>query len=314
MAKDAETIRRELAQPFAPEDLEWRLQQANKERMQGLALAYVTNRAIQDRLDDVVGPENWHNDYKPWHSAGKKESQICGISIYNEERKEWITKWDGAEDTDIEAIKGGLSDSMKRAAVQWGIGRVLYKMDSVWVDIQARGNSFAIKSSERAKLDKAYLNMLKKLNLTPASPGGLQSELTPRKDSKAFQQQEQAQPAQAQGTEKPKDQQAATAASDQQKQPKTTSNVTQLPMKEPAWEYEVIAATVQSGMNKNPTTMLTLQDQDGKRVKAFVRGSNAQFVSGTQLYEVKLTMKQQNSVVFYVLESFKILKSESQAA
>mgnify|MGYP002508284444 CR=1 FL=1 len=32
-----------------------------------------------------------------------------------------------------EPIKGGLSDSMKRAAVQWGIGRVLYNMEPVLV-------------------------------------------------------------------------------------------------------------------------------------------------------------------------------------
>ena len=82
-------------------------------------MPYVTNRAIQNRLDDVMGPDRWHNEFKPWHSTGKRESQLCGISLYFEERG-WITKWDGAEDSDIEPIKGGLSDSMKRAANQWG--------------------------------------------------------------------------------------------------------------------------------------------------------------------------------------------------
>ena len=116
-----------LALPFAPEDLEWRLQNTIEEKMRGLAVPYVTNRAIQNRLDEVCGPENWYNDFKPWHSNGKKEAQLCGIAIYFEGRG-FITKWDGAEDSDIEAVKGGLSDSMKRAAVQWGIGRVLYDL------------------------------------------------------------------------------------------------------------------------------------------------------------------------------------------
>lgn len=49
---------------------------------------------------------------------------------------------DGAEDSDIEPIKGGLSDSMKRAANQWGIGRVLYSMDTVWVNVEKKGKSF----------------------------------------------------------------------------------------------------------------------------------------------------------------------------
>lgn len=150
-----------LAAPFAAEDLEWRLQIAYEDRMQGIAVPYVTNRAIQNRLDDVMGPDRWHNEFKPWHSTGKRESQLCGISLYFEERG-WITKWDGAEDSDIEPIKGGLSDSMKRAANQWGIGRVLYSMDTVWVNVEKKGKSFIIKPTERGKLDARYLETLKK--------------------------------------------------------------------------------------------------------------------------------------------------------
>ena len=168
-----------LAKPFAPEDLEWRLQNTTEEKMRGLAVPYVTNRAIQNRLDEVCGPENWYNDFKPWHSNGKKEAQLCGIAIYFEGRG-FITKWDGAEDSDIESVKGGLSDSMKRAAVQWGIGRVLYDLNTVWVEIEKRGRSFVIKDSERAKLDHAYLSALKRLGLTPAAACGIQSLLTPK--------------------------------------------------------------------------------------------------------------------------------------
>ena len=62
---DFKTIGAELSKPFAPEDLEWRLQLTNKAKTRGLAVPYVTNRAIQDRLDDVVGAENWHNEYRP---------------------------------------------------------------------------------------------------------------------------------------------------------------------------------------------------------------------------------------------------------
>ena len=182
--KTAREIQRALTLPFAPEDLEWRLQTTLEDKMRGLAVPYVTNRAIQNRLDEVVGPDNWYNDYKPWHGAGKKEAQLCGIAIYFE-GKGYITKWDGAEDSDIEPVKGGLSDSMKRAAVQWGIGRVLYSMDTVWVDIEKRGKSYVIKDSERQKLDKTYLGMLQQLGLTPAPAGGLQALLTPTKTTES---------------------------------------------------------------------------------------------------------------------------------
>lgn len=113
--KDTREMQAALAKPFAPEDLEWRLQNTIEESMRGMAVPYVTNRAIQNRLDEVCGPENWYNEFKPWHSNGKKDAQLCGIAIYFE-GKGFITKWDGAEDSDIEPIKGGLSDSMKRAA------------------------------------------------------------------------------------------------------------------------------------------------------------------------------------------------------
>ena len=72
--KTAREIQRALTLPFAPEDLEWRLQTTLEDKMRGLAVPYVTNRAIQNRLDEVVGPDNWYNDYKPWHGAGKKEA------------------------------------------------------------------------------------------------------------------------------------------------------------------------------------------------------------------------------------------------
>jgi hypothetical protein len=117
---------------FPDLDIEWRVQRAGTSAGKGWAmvLAYVTNRAIQERLDDVVGAANWKNEYKEWHGS----SQLCGISIKVD--NEWVTKWDGADATNIEATKGGLSDAMKRAAVQWGMGRYLYKLEATFVSMQ----------------------------------------------------------------------------------------------------------------------------------------------------------------------------------
>jgi hypothetical protein len=120
-----------LLNKFMPEDIEWRIGRAGQKggKPWALALAYVTNRAIQARLDEVCSPLNWQNEYKEWQG----NSQICGISIYDNEKKEWVTKWDGADATKIDATKGGLSGSMKRAAVQWGIGRYLYQLPETYV-------------------------------------------------------------------------------------------------------------------------------------------------------------------------------------
>lgn len=120
-----------LLEPFAPEDIEWRVQRAGVTRNKGWAmvLAYVTNRAIQERLDEVVGAMNWKNEFSPAPGGGV----LCGISIRDD--KEWVTKYDGAENTAVEAVKGGLSASMKRAAVQWGIGRYLYNLETGFVNM-----------------------------------------------------------------------------------------------------------------------------------------------------------------------------------
>lgn len=121
---------------FDPSDIEWRLQQCGKTKegkIWGMALAYVTNRAIMNRLDEVCGPENWKNEFKAAPDGGI----LCGISI--KVGDEWVTKWDGAENTDIEAVKGGLSGAMKRAAVQWGIGRYLYKLEESWINANENG-------------------------------------------------------------------------------------------------------------------------------------------------------------------------------
>ena len=121
---------------FEPNDIEWRLQQCGKGsngKIWGMALAYVTNRAIMNRLDEVCGPENWKNEYKAAPDGGI----LCGLSI--KVGDEWVTKWDGAENTDIEAVKGGLSGAMKRAAVQWGIGRYLYKLEESWINSNENG-------------------------------------------------------------------------------------------------------------------------------------------------------------------------------
>lgn len=120
---------------FDADEIEWRLQQAGEKngKVWAICVPYVTNRAIMQRLDDTAGPGNWRNEFKPGPGGGV----LCGISLRVD--GEWVTKWDGAENTDIEGVKGGLSGAMKRAAVQWGIGRYLYALEESFANVSDSG-------------------------------------------------------------------------------------------------------------------------------------------------------------------------------
>ncbi len=140
-------LTKKLSAKFDPADIEFRAGATNKEKTKALALAYITSRAVMDRLDSVFGPEGWQDQYQP----GPQGGVMCGISIKLD--GDWITKWDGAGNTQVEAVKGGLSDAFKRAAVKWGIGRYLYALPAVWVTATQRGKSITINEGEaRQKL------------------------------------------------------------------------------------------------------------------------------------------------------------------
>lgn len=136
-----------LKAPFPPDRVSWRIGSTTQDKSRGMAMSYLDARDVMERLDDVCGPGGWQNRYS--HANGKTVCDI-GIKIDNE----WIWKADGAGDTDVEAEKGALSDAFKRAAVRWGVGRYLYDVSAVWVEIEQHGKSYKIKQSEFAKLSK----------------------------------------------------------------------------------------------------------------------------------------------------------------
>lgn len=91
-------------------------------------LLYKNARTDMDILDETVGPMNWQREHKEL-----KGNIYCGISIWDDEKKQWITKWDCGKESFTEAEKGESSDSFKRSGVNWGIGRELYTSPLIWV-------------------------------------------------------------------------------------------------------------------------------------------------------------------------------------
>ena len=85
----------------------------------GVELVYITARDVMDKLDEGAGSDGWETKYI--EVMGRV---ICELTVNYQGKL--ITKSDGAEDTTIEGAKGGLSDALKRAGVQWGIFRSYY--------------------------------------------------------------------------------------------------------------------------------------------------------------------------------------------
>ena len=82
-------------------------------------LLYQNARCAMDILDETVGAMNWQRIHS-------RDNANCTILIWDAEKGTWVGKEDTGKESRTEAEKGLASDSFKRAAVNWGIGRELY--------------------------------------------------------------------------------------------------------------------------------------------------------------------------------------------
>jgi hypothetical protein len=277
-----------LSAPFPADAIDWRLQSVGdyEGKLRGKAVPYLTVRAITDRLNEVVGAFNWQNAYTAWHTIMTKNvacaSQLCSISIYLESREEWITKTDGAENSDNQPIKGGLSDAFKRAAVKWNIGRYLYDMDGVWVDVEKTKTSHKIPDGQMEKLTTVYkaavakqfgADALKALK-TPANA----PSLTRTPEIK---------------------QQSQTLTPTQQAAPQ--GNVYQLPATGPI--YTVTQAKKGSGRN-GPNMMLQIAAPSGDCMTAYIQGHHDALKCGVKLKDLNVQEKKGTNGAYYILTGY----------
>jgi hypothetical protein len=116
-----------LTELLKPMPYQWRVQSFSKNKPSCSCVAYIDARDVMKVLDDVVGAENWQDDYRVIH-----EQMFAGIGIFI--NNQWVWKWDTGTESQTEKEKGIVSDSFKRAAVKWGVGRFLYDLDIKYVD------------------------------------------------------------------------------------------------------------------------------------------------------------------------------------
>ena len=141
-------ISEKLKASFPEENIKWRITATTQDKTKGLAAPYIDTRAIQNRLDDILGIDGWKVSYRLI-----KDGFICSLSL--KLNNEWITKEDGANLTDYEQIKGGISTAFKRTASSgFSIGRYIYDIPLKWIKIKKLGNSYV--PDEKISLSSLY--------------------------------------------------------------------------------------------------------------------------------------------------------------
>ncbi|MER3602821.1 MAG: DNA repair protein Rad52 [Thermus sp.] len=142
-----EEIWRRLAEPFPSTEVQWRIEAVSKDKTRALVVPYIDARSVLDRLDQVVGPENWHDQYEVLsvfpsgsnhlREEGPEKPRLCEVkcrlTIHG------VTKEDVGEG---DSLKAAFSDALKRAAVKFGIGRYLYRVEKQWVDYEPKTGRF----------------------------------------------------------------------------------------------------------------------------------------------------------------------------
>lgn len=89
-------------------------------------LLYKDARCDMNILDETVGAFNWQRTHS-------RENANCTVSIWDEDKKQWVSKEDTGTESNTEKEKGLASDSFKRACFNWGIGRELYTAPFIWI-------------------------------------------------------------------------------------------------------------------------------------------------------------------------------------
>lgn len=131
-------IQERLSLPFPPEDHGFRPASVNGDSAR--ALIYIDARNVMDRLDEVVGMNNWRDHYEI-NTDGVK----CCLEIRID--GEWISREDfGAfsdQPDDGDKTKAAFSDALKRAAVKYGVGRYLYAIKLGYLPYDSKRKKFS---------------------------------------------------------------------------------------------------------------------------------------------------------------------------
>lgn len=126
-----------LAAPFPSSEIKWKPQRTTQDKTRAEAVAYIDARNVSRRLDEVVGWD-WAVDYQPILGGPQNVvSVICRLCVMGMTRS-GIGSFTMGDGSQADPWKSAESDALKRAAVNFGIGRYLYELGQTWVPYDAQ--------------------------------------------------------------------------------------------------------------------------------------------------------------------------------
>lgn len=117
--------------PLRADEIEVRVQTVKENGCS--VLLYKDARCDMRILDEVFGPLGWQRTHEVIN-----DNLFCNVSVWDEEKKQWITKQDVGVESYTEKEKGQASDSFKRACFNIGIGRELYTAPFIWINLSGK--------------------------------------------------------------------------------------------------------------------------------------------------------------------------------
>lgn len=137
----------QLAEPFDPSEIKWRVTHTNRDASRGAVIAYADPRAYTDRLNELFSPTGWTRSYEIATVSAvtrmKKDKliqtgkvlvtctlTITGLGCHSGSGEEWAD-----EDN---AMTTAEAQAFKRAASCYGLGRYLYSLGETWVPLNER--------------------------------------------------------------------------------------------------------------------------------------------------------------------------------
>jgi hypothetical protein len=134
----------QLAEPFDPSEIKWRVTHTNKDGSRGAVIAFADPRAYTDRLNRLFTPTGWTRTYEIATVSSvtrmKKDKLIqtgkvlvtCtltinGLGCHSGSGEEWADEEN--------AMTASEAQAFKRAASCFGLGRYLYNFTEMWVPL-----------------------------------------------------------------------------------------------------------------------------------------------------------------------------------